>query len=148
MLFTQFFQVFSNMAMTRPQPLADHTSIIKRTAENFPKTALASIQLMCLIAKTNQAKGQEALDFVLTMIGRLEDENHFTVVKEVLSLTNRYQPILTINVINKLSALESDTVSTASMIRAYIQELRNDFNNKMSKERSSSNSGNRINYKK
>ena len=95
------------MAMTRPQPLADHTSIIKRTAENFPKTALASIQLMCLIAKTNQAKGQEALDFVLTMIGRLEDENHFTVVKEVLSLTNRYQPILTINVINKLSALES-----------------------------------------
>ena len=42
------------MAMTRPQPLADHTSIIKRTAENFPKTALASIQLMCLIAKTNQ----------------------------------------------------------------------------------------------
>ena len=40
--------------MTRPQPLADHTSIIKRTAENFPKTALASIQLMCLIAKTNQ----------------------------------------------------------------------------------------------
>ena len=54
MLFTQFFQVFSNMAMTRPQPLADHTSIIKRTAENFPKTALASIQLMCLIAKTNQ----------------------------------------------------------------------------------------------
>merc|ERR1711971_105326 len=134
-------QVFSNMAMTRPQPLADHTSIIKRTAENFPKTALASIQLMCLIAKTNQAKGQEALDFVLTMIGRLEDENHFTVVKEVLSLTNRYQPILTINVINKLSALESDTASTASMIRAYIQELRNDFNNKMSKERSSSNSG-------
>ena len=95
-----------------------------------------------------QAKGQEALDFVLTMIGRLEDENHFTVVKEVLSLTNRYQPILTINVINKLSALESDTASTASMIRAYIQELRNDFNNKMSKERSSSNSGNMIKYKK
>ena len=87
------------------------------------------------------------MDFVLTMIGRLEDENHFTVVKEVLSLTNRYQPILTINVINKLSALESDTASTAQlstahMIRAYIQELRNDFNNKMSKERSSSNSGN------
>ena len=45
-------QVFSNMAMTRPQPLADHTVIIKRTAENFPKTAMASIQLMCLIAKT------------------------------------------------------------------------------------------------
>ena len=88
------------------------------------------------------------MDFVLTMIGRLEDENHFTVVKEVLSLTNRYQPILTINVINKLSALESDTASTASMIRAYIQELRNDFNNKMSKERSSSNSGNMIKYKK
>ena len=42
------------MAMTRPQPLADHTNIIKRTGENFPKTALASIQLMCLIAKTNQ----------------------------------------------------------------------------------------------
>jgi len=133
-------QVFINMATTRPQPLADHTSIIKRTAENFPKTALASIQLMCLIAKTNQAKGQEALDFVLTMIGRLEEEKHSTVLKEILSLTNRYQPILTINVINKLSALESDTNSTASM-RAYIQELRNDFNNKMSKERSSSTSG-------
>ena len=37
----------------------------------------------------NQAKGQEALDFVLTMIGRLEDEKHSTVLKEVLSLTNR-----------------------------------------------------------
>ena len=49
-------QVFCNMAMTRPQPLADHTNIIKRTAENFPKTALASIQLMCLIAKTNQVR--------------------------------------------------------------------------------------------
>ena len=87
-----------------------------------------------------KAKGQEALDFVLTMIGRLEEEKHSTVLKEILSLTNRYQPILTINVINKLSALESDTNSTASM-RAYIQELRNDFNNKMSKERSSSTSG-------
>ena len=69
------------------------------------------------------------MDFVLTMIGRLEDEKHSQVLKEVLSLTNRYQPILTVNVINKLSALESDTASTASM-RAYIQELRNDFNNK------------------
>ena len=49
-------QVFCNMAMTRPQPLADHTNIIKRTAENFPKTALASIQLMCLIAKTSQVR--------------------------------------------------------------------------------------------
>ena len=88
----------------------------------------------------NQAKGQEALDFVLTMIGRLEDSQHSQVLKEVLSLTNRYQPILTVTVINKLSALESDTASTASM-RAYIQELRNDYNNKMSKERSSSNSG-------
>jgi hypothetical protein len=47
-------QVFCNMAVTRPQPLADQTVQIKRTAENFPKTALASIQLMCLIAKTNQ----------------------------------------------------------------------------------------------
>ena len=47
-------QVFIHMAVTRPQPLADHTSIIKRTAENFPKTALASIELMCLIAKANQ----------------------------------------------------------------------------------------------
>ena len=51
---TSTLQVFSNMAMTRPQPLADQTSIIKRTAENFPKTALSSIQLMCLIAKTSQ----------------------------------------------------------------------------------------------
>ena len=80
------------------------------------------------------------MDFVLTMIGRLEDEKHSQVLKEVLSLTNRYQPILTVNVINKLSALESDTASTASM-RAYIQELRNDYNNKMSKEKSMSNSG-------
>ena len=131
--------VFSNMAMTRPQPLADHTSIIKRTAENFPKTALASIQLMCLIAKTSQEKGQEALDFILTMIGRLEDEKHSIVLKEVLALTNRYPSCLTINVINKLSALE-DTSSTASM-RQCIQELRNDFNSKMSKERNNSNSG-------
>ena len=42
------------------------------------------------------------------------------------------------NVINKLSALE-DTTSSASM-RACMQELRNDFNSKMSKERSSSTS--------
>ena len=83
------------------------------------------------------------MDFVLAMIGRIEDEKHSTVLKEVLYLTHKYQSILTINVINKLSALESDTASTASM-RGYIQELRNDYNNKMSKERSSSNSGTKI----
>ena len=32
---TSTLQVFSNMAMTRPQPLADQTSIIKRTAESL-----------------------------------------------------------------------------------------------------------------
>ena len=80
------------------------------------------------------------MDFVLTMIGRLEDEKHSQVLKEVLSLTNRYQPILTVNVINKLSALESDTAGSTASMRAYIQELRNDYNNKMSKEKSTSNS--------
>ena len=54
--------------MTRPQPLADHTSIIKRTAENFPKTALASIQLMCLIAKTNQVSNLFLICLVFCML--------------------------------------------------------------------------------
>ena len=73
------------------------------------------------------------------MIGRLEDEKHSMVLKEVLSLTNRYPACLTINIITKLSALE-DSSSSASM-RAYMQELRNDFNHKISKERSTSTSG-------
>ena len=66
------------------------------------------------------------------MIGRLEDEKHSIVVKEILALTNRYPSCLTSYVINKLSALE-DNSSTASL-RTCIQDLRNDFNNKMSKE--------------
>ena len=53
-------------------------------------------------------------------------------------MTNKYPSCLTIHVINKLSALE-DTSSSASM-RGCIQDLRNEFNVKTSKERSSSTS--------
>ena len=66
------------------------------------------------------------------MIGRLEDEKHSVVVKEILALTNRYPSCLTANVINKLSALEDN--SSTSSLRTCIQDLRNDFNTKMSKE--------------
>ena len=68
------------------------------------------------------------MDFVLSMIGRLEDEKHSIVLKEVLALTHRYPSCLTANIITKLSALE-DNSSTASL-RTCIQELRNDYNAK------------------
>ncbi len=77
-----------------------------------------------------QEKGQEALDFILSIITRMEDEKHTMVIREVINLTNRYPSCLTINVINKLSTLEDG--STSKTIRAYIQELRNDFNAKNS----------------
>ena len=85
-----------------------------------------------------QGKGQEALDFVLSMIGRLEDEKHYIVLKEVLALTNRYPSCLTANIINKLSSLEDH--SSTSSLRTCIQELRNDYNNKKP-EKSSLTSG-------
>ena len=43
------------------------------------------------------------------MIGRLEDEKHYIVLKEVLALTNRYPSCLTANIINKLSSLEDQS---------------------------------------
>ena len=81
---TSTLQVFSNMAMTRPQPLADQTSIIKRTAENFPKTALSSIQLMCLIAKTSQVIDFEVLKKYLNKYYSLSIRCLLTIRKLVI----------------------------------------------------------------
>ena len=47
-------QVLFNMALTRPTPLADYTDHLMATADNFPKTALLSIQVMSAIAKAKQ----------------------------------------------------------------------------------------------
>ena len=91
------------------------------------------------INESFQGKGQEALDFVLSMIGRLEDEKHYIVLKEVLALTNRYPSCLTANIINKLSSLEDQ--SSTSSLRTCIQELRNEYNNKKPEKSSLTTSG-------
>jgi hypothetical protein len=53
------FQVLYNVALTKPQILADHVEQYKSTAENFPKTAMASIQVMCAIAKVKPVRKPE-----------------------------------------------------------------------------------------
>ena len=49
-------QVFYNVALERPQILADHLKAFRDTAENFPKTALASIQVMVAVAKIRKVR--------------------------------------------------------------------------------------------
>ncbi len=49
-------QVFYNVALERPQILADHLKAFRATAENFPKTALASIQVMVAVAKIRKVR--------------------------------------------------------------------------------------------
>lgn len=73
------------------------------------------------------------MDFIMSIIGRMEDEKHSMVLKEVLTLTTRYPACLTINVINKLSSME-DPTSSPSM-KACIQELRNDYNVRTTREK-------------
>ncbi|XP_059086057.1 ventricular zone-expressed PH domain-containing protein 1-like [Tigriopus californicus] len=118
-------QVLYNIALTKPLILADHTRQLRVTAENFPKSAISAIQVMSAIAKVKKEKAPETMDFITSMIGRLEAEKHSMVLKEIIALTNKYPTLLTSNLMSKLTSLE-EGASSAS--RTYIQELRNEFN--------------------
>ena len=47
-------QVFYNIALTKPDILADNTKQFMATAESFPKHAMSAIQVMSAIAKVRQ----------------------------------------------------------------------------------------------
>ena len=49
-------QVFSNVAQLKPQILADHMNQYKITAQDFPKTAMSAIQVMCAIARSKKVR--------------------------------------------------------------------------------------------
>ncbi len=53
------------------------------------------------------------MDFVLSMLGRVDADKHTMVLKEIISLVNRYPNLLTANVVNRVSSLE-DVVSSAA----------------------------------
>lgn len=47
-------QVFYNVAQVKPLILAEHTAQYKATAENYPKTVMSAVQVMCAVAKVKQ----------------------------------------------------------------------------------------------
>lgn len=122
-------QVLHNMALVKPSILADHLEQVKEAAENFPKTTMSAVQVMCAVAKVRPDKAEETMDFILSSIGLLESEKHSIVLKEIVALVNRCPELLTARVVNKVSSLEEGASSAA---RSYIQELKNEFNSRQS----------------
>ncbi len=53
------------------------------------------------------------MDFVLSMLGRVDADKHTMVLKEIISLVNRYPNLLTANVVNRVSSLEDGASSAA-----------------------------------
>lgn len=47
-------KVFYSVAQVRPLILADHVIQYRATAENFPKTVMVAIQVMCAVARVKQ----------------------------------------------------------------------------------------------
>ena len=122
-------QVLHNMALVKPSILADHLEQVKEAAENFPKTTMSAVQVMCAVAKVRPDKAEETMDFILASICLLESEKHSIVLKEIVALVNRCPELLSARVVNKVSSLEEGASSAA---RSYIQELKNDFNSRQS----------------
>ena len=84
-----------------------------------------------------QDKSPETMSFIISILGRLESEKYSMVLKEIISLTNRYPKLLTAALIAKLDSLEEGSSSAA---RTYIMELRNEFNSR-SREKLHSDAG-------
>ena len=122
-------QVLHNMALVKPSVLSDHLQQVKEAAENFPKTTMSAVQVMCAVAKVRPDKAEETMDFILASICLLESEKHSIVLKEIVALVHRCPELLTAKVVNKVSGLEEGASSAA---RSYIQELKNEFNSRQS----------------
>ncbi len=76
-----------------------------------------------------QEKAHETLEFILSVIGRMESEKHSNVLKEIISLTSKYPHLLTSSLINKVSSLDEGNATSAT--KTYIQELKNEFNHQV-----------------
>ena len=76
-----------------------------------------------------QEKAQETLDFIISVIGRMESEKHSLVLKEITSLTTKYPHLLTASLINKVSSLDEGGATSAT--KTSIQELKNEFNHQV-----------------
>jgi len=118
-------QVLQDIASAKPKCLVDHISSFKLTAANFPKTTVAVIQLMSMIAKHSADKSRETIDFILDVIGSVESEKHNLVLKEVINITQKYPNLLNANLINRISGLED---SASSPTKNAIQEIKNEYN--------------------
>jgi len=120
-------QVLQDIALAKPKCLVDHISSFKLTAANFPKTTVSVIQLMSIIARTSadKARGEGTLEYILDVIGSVESEKHNLVLKEVITLTQKYPNLLNANLINRISGLED---AATSPTKNAIQEIKNDYN--------------------
>ncbi len=127
-------QVFYHISLSKPHILADHVDQIRTTAENFPKAAMYAVQVMCAVAKVRPEKSEETMDFILSTVCRMESEKHSIILKEMVALVSKCPSLLTANVINRISSLEEGASSAA---RSYIQELKNEYNSRASKDQTS-----------
>ena len=97
-------QVLQDIALAKPKCLVDHISSFKLTAANFPKTTVSVIQLMSIIARTSadKSRAEGTLDYSLDVIGSVESEKHNLVLKEVITLTQKYPNLLNANFIHRV----------------------------------------------
>lgn len=86
-------QVFFNLAEKRPQLLADSIPKIKRSAECHPNTVCSAAQVIAAVGRLNKEKAQDALNFILKYLPKVDRSNQGMLLREATQLCSNY-PIL------------------------------------------------------
>ena len=113
------------MAGVRPKCLVDHLTVVKQTAETFPKSRVSVIQLMSTVARTNIDKSRETLEYILETVSSIEMEKQNIVFKEVSLILQKFPSLLNSNFINRLSKFED---STSVAAKGIIEDIKNEYN--------------------
>lgn len=88
-------QVFLNLAERKPSVLAEHVSIIKKTAQKHPHTVCPAAQVIAAVGKLSKDRAQDALNFVLEQLPKADRGSQSTLLREATLLCSSYPVLFT-----------------------------------------------------
>ncbi|XP_050539223.1 protein melted isoform X2 [Daktulosphaira vitifoliae] len=86
-------QIFHNLAKKQPQLLSDYVLKIKKAAECNPNALCIAAQVLSAVGKINKIKAQEALNFIMDHLPKVDRASQSILVREATFLCSCF-PIL------------------------------------------------------
>ncbi|CAG9860360.1 unnamed protein product [Phyllotreta striolata] len=87
--------IFIHLAGKMPALLVDHINVVKQCAQKHPQTVCSSAQIISAVGKINKDRAQDALNFVLEYLPKVDRSSQTALLREATLLCSTYPVLFT-----------------------------------------------------